>query len=182
MWAKSLGKKQYDWLKETLENSEASYRFIFLHYLVGGLDNQTRGGVNIANLYEWGGKNSSDEDEWATKRPGWEKPIHQLLVQHNVSIVFHGHDHLYAKEKLDGIIYQEVPQPSHRSGNTRSAGSYGYDQRNVIGSSGHVRVAVTNSEVKVEYVKTRVGGTELTASQRRYVADSYSVKSLNIKP
>jgi len=182
MWAKSLGKKQYDWLKETLENSEASYRFIFLHYLVGGLDNQTRGGVNIANLYEWGGENSSGKYEWATKRPGWEKPIHQLLVQHNVSIVFHGHDHLYAKEELDGVIYQEVPQPGHRSGNTRSAGAYGYDQRNVIGSSGHVRVAVTNSEVKVEYIKTRVGGAELTASQRKYVADSYSVKPLNVNP
>ena len=27
------------------------------------------------------------------------------------SIVFHGHDHLYARQDLDGIVYQEVPQP-----------------------------------------------------------------------
>ena len=41
-----------------------------------------------------------------------------VLVQ---NIVFHGHDHLFVKEELDGIIYQDVPQPGHPSGGTRSA-------------------------------------------------------------
>ncbi len=49
-------------------------------------------------------------------------PIHQLLAKHGVQIVFHGHDHLYVKEDLDGIVYHEVPQPGHpRYDNTRSA-------------------------------------------------------------
>jgi hypothetical protein len=39
-------------------------------------------------------------------------PIHQLLVRNKVAAVFHGHDHLFAKQDLDGIVYQEVPQPS----------------------------------------------------------------------
>ena len=48
-------------------------------------------------------------------RPGWPAPIHQLLVQHRVSAVFHGHDHLYVNQQLDGIVYQEVPQPSAKN-------------------------------------------------------------------
>jgi hypothetical protein len=36
-------------------------------------------------------------------------PIHQLLLENHVTTVFHGHDHLFAKQELDGIIYQEVP-------------------------------------------------------------------------
>ena len=43
-WGWTLGKQQYDWLKGTLENSNASYKFVFAHQLVGG-DSQGRGGV-----------------------------------------------------------------------------------------------------------------------------------------
>ncbi len=70
-----------------------------------------RGGVEVARLWEWGGENTEGEDEFAKQRPGWEMPIHDLLVKHGVSIVFHGHDHLFIKQDLDGIVYQEVPQP-----------------------------------------------------------------------
>ena len=45
-----------------------------------------------------------------------------LLVANKVNIVFHGHDHLFVKQDLDGIVYQEVPQPSAaRSDATNSA-------------------------------------------------------------
>ncbi|HMV46563.1 MAG TPA: hypothetical protein PLD20_05060 [Blastocatellia bacterium] len=56
---------------------------------------------------------SNGKDGLKGHRPGWELPIHQLLVKHKVSAVFHGHDHLFAKEELDGIVYQEVSQPGH---------------------------------------------------------------------
>ena len=49
---------------------------------------------------------------FAQMRPGWGKPIHHLLKDYGVSIVFKGHDHLYVKEELDGIIYQTLPQPT----------------------------------------------------------------------
>ena len=84
-------------------------------------------------------------------------PIHALLVKHGVSVVFHGHDHLYAREELDGMVYQEVPQPGHPNGGTRSAGDYGYTGQ-VRGSSGYLRVAVGPTEAEVEYVRTAVRG------------------------
>ena len=104
-------------------------------------------------------------------------PIHQLLVNNNVSILFHGHDHVYAKQALDGLIYQEVPQPG-APGNGRvpkSAAEYGYKDGVILGGSGHLRVAVSDSQIKVEYI-----------SADGSVADSYVVpaadRKTNISP
>jgi len=114
------GKPQYDWLKATLQSSTANYKFVFMHHIVGGsttlADGTTknvagRGGIEVADKYEWGGKNLDGSNGFATKRPGWDMPIHQLLVQNKVNVVFHGHDHLYAYQSLDGLVYLECPQP-----------------------------------------------------------------------
>jgi len=77
-----------------------------------------------------------------------------LLVQNKVNIVFHGHDHLFVKQDLDGIVYQEVPQPSTaRYDVTGNAKEYGYVSGDVLGGPGHLRVTVSPSNVKVEYVR-----------------------------
>ncbi|WP_068545681.1 metallophosphoesterase [Thalassotalea crassostreae] len=155
MWSRSLGKQQYDWLKKTLRESQAKYKFIFIHHLVGGLDKSARGGREAAQYFEWGGDSLNGDNEFKKHRPDWEKPIHDLLVENKVTMVFHGHDHLYVKQELDGIIYQEVPQPGHGGrGNTRSALEYGYKSGKLLGSSGHVQINVSEDEVKVDYVKS----------------------------
>jgi hypothetical protein len=162
-WFFTLGKEQYDWLKRTLETSRAKFKFVFIHHLVGGKDRQCRGGVEIASLYEWGGQNADGTNGFAAHRPGWAMPIHQLLVKHRVAAVFHGHDHLYVKQDLDGIVYQECPQPGDPRGGTRSAAEYGYTSGVIIGSSGYLRVTVSPERAQVEYVKTVVGKAESIA-------------------
>jgi hypothetical protein len=78
-----------------------------------------------------------------------------LLVANHVNAVFHGHDHLFVKQELDGIIYQEVPQPSAaRPNNTGSATEYNYLTGDLLGSPGHIRVTVSPDGVTVEYVRT----------------------------
>ncbi|MEY4386450.1 MAG: hypothetical protein RLY20_1733 [Verrucomicrobiota bacterium] len=168
-WVFTLGKEQYDWLKRTLETSKAKFKFIFIHHLVGGKDRQCRGGVEIASLYEWGGKNADGTDGFAAHRPGWAMPIHQLLVTNHVNAVFHGHDHLYVKQELDGIVYQEVPQPGDPRGSTRSAAEYGYKSGVILGSSGYLLVTVDASVAVVEYLSVEKKG-------RGYVADRYTLK------
>jgi hypothetical protein len=153
-WFWTLGKTQYDWLKATLENSTAEHKFIFIHQLVGG-DNQGRGGVEFAQYYEWGGNNTDGRYGFDTKRAGWGKPIHQLLVDNKVDAVFKGHDHLFARQELDGIVYQTVPQPSHPGDKISSAGDYGYVNGEIIGGSGFLNVQITESGVKMEFVKTQ---------------------------
>ena len=161
-WGWSLGKEQYDWLKKTLESSSAKYKFVFTHQLVGG-DNQGRGGIEMAQYYEWGGKNLDGSDGFATKRAGWGKPIHELLKDNGVSIVFKGHDHLYAKQDLDGIVYQTLPQPSHAGDNLAA---YSYKAGTILGGSGHLRVTVSSSGVKVDFVK---------ANSSKDIVNSYTV-------
>ena len=173
-WDMTLGSEQYRWLKSTLEASKAPFKFVFIHHLVGGLGRDVRGGISAAPYMEWGGKNADGSEGFAQHRPGWERPTHQLLVKHGVSIVFHGHDHLFVKEQLDGIIYQEVPQPSHPNGGTRSAEEYGY-KGVVLGSSGHLRVRVEPKQATVEYVRAAVAGVTAGDPQNATVAHRYTI-------
>ncbi|MBI5684568.1 MAG: metallophosphoesterase [Verrucomicrobia bacterium] len=169
-WKRTLGEEQYQWFKRTLEGSKAKFKFVFIHHLVGGADEQCRGGSEAAPFYEWGGKNADGTDGFKQNRPGWPAPIHQLLVQNRVSIVFHGHDHLYAKQDLDGIIYQEVPQPGNESNGKlpRYAEEYGYKAGSILGGSGHMRVTVKSTQVKAEYVRSVSG-------EAKSIADSYLI-------
>lgn len=90
-------------------------------------------------------------------------------MQNHVTAVFHGHDHLYAKQELDGIVYQEVPQPGDPKGSTRSAAEYGYKSGVILGSPGYLRVTVAPETASVEYVRTGQAGGE--------IAPSYTVRS-----
>jgi predicted phosphodiesterase len=173
-WRRSLGAGQYQWLKHTLESSRSRYKFVFIHQLVGGLDEQGRGGAEAAPLYEWGGHNADGSDGFSTNRPGWAAPIHQLLLQNKVNIVFHGHDHLYAMQERDGVIYQEVPQPGF-PGNARSRRSPtedSYRSGTVLTSSGCLRVKVAPDKATVEYLKTTSPTAGASASEsiaHRYI-------------
>jgi hypothetical protein len=174
-WSATLGETQYRWLTERLMSSKAAFKFVFIHHLVGGLGKDVRGGVTPAPYMEWGGKNADGSDGFKEHRPGWALPIHQLLVRTGVNAVFHGHDHLFAKEELDGIVYQEVPQPGHPSGGTRSAEEYGYTGV-ILGSSGHLRVTVSEGEAKVDYVRSIVPGVTRSNMPNASVEHSYTIK------
>ena len=155
-WGLTLGSRQYQWLSTTLATSTATFKFVFLHNLVGGLDGQMRGGIEAAPFYEWGGRNTDGTSGFAANRPGWAMPIHDLLVRNKVTAVFHGHDHVYVNQTLDGIVYQEVPQPS-ASNNTSGASiaaSYHYASGTILSSSGHLRVTVTPTGVTSRYVRS----------------------------
>lgn len=149
-WEWTLGKTQYDWLVETMKNSKEKHKFIYIHHLLVG-DPTSRGGVEIAMKNEWGGKNNDGSDGFETYRPGWGKPIHQLLLDHKVGFVFKGHDHLYVKQELDGIIYQTLPQPSH-PGNKINVNQYGYTSGKGVGGSGFLKVSTSGNQAKVEFI------------------------------
>ena len=151
-------------------NQQGQFKFLFIHHLAGGGTPEARGGVEAAGMYEWGGKNPDGSDGFRQNRPGWPAPIHQLMLQNHVTALFHGHDHLYVKQDLDGIVYQECPQPGDPRGNTRTAEEYGYKSGVLLGSSGHMRVRVSASTVTVEYVRACLPGDERSAVENRAVA------------
>jgi hypothetical protein len=149
-WEWTLGKTQYDWLVSTLKNSQERHKFIYIHHLLVG-DQTSRGGVEIAKLNEWGGNNKDGTYGFDSNRPGWGKPIHQLLLDYKVGFVFKGHDHLYVKQELDGIIYQTLPQPSH-PGEKLDVKQYGYISGKGVGGSGFLKVSTSNSTAQVDFI------------------------------
>ncbi len=80
-------------------------------------------------------------------------PVHQLLLRHHVTAVFKAHDNFFARQQLDGIVYQMIPQPSFAGDDRiRDLQNYGYKHGTFLGNSGHVRVTVSPEQVKVDYV------------------------------
>ncbi|MBL8173188.1 MAG: metallophosphoesterase family protein [Bryobacterales bacterium] len=174
-WNWTLGPAQYRWLGQVLASSKSRLKFVFIHHPVGGKDQPIRGGIEAAKYNEWGGRNSDSSDGFKSHRPGWEMPVHQLLVKHKVSIVFHGHDHMFAREELDGVVYQLVPQPGQqRAGAPRNAKDYGYVHGPVLGGAGYVRVEVAQDEAIVDYVLSLLPQAE--AANRKNGAASYSYR------
>jgi hypothetical protein len=174
-WDWTLGKQQYDWLTDTLENSDATWKFVFTHHLTGGVIPYGRGGVGAAPYFEWGGLNWDGTDGFATERPGWEMPIHDLLVANGVDILFHGHDHFFSKEELDGIVYLEVPKPDDNTNATDYRGDGGgYPTGDNLDACGHIRVAVAPDEVTVEYVRAYLPGEGTNGE----VARSYTIPAV----
>lgn len=176
-WSWTLGKPQYDWLAATLKGSDAPFKFVFAHHIVGGNDSQSRGGVEMAPYFEWGGREPDGTDTFEKNRPGWGTPIHQLFVQTGVSAFFHGHDHVYVRQELDGVVYQEVPQPSAVSWNNAAqlAKEGGYLSGTVLGSSGHLRVTVSPKAATVEYVRSWLPKDQSAQHVPGGVADVYTI-------
>ncbi len=178
-WARTLGKEQYDWLSRTLESSKAKHKFVFIHHLVGGVGKANRGGAEASLFFEWGGQNADGSAGFATHRPGWAMPIHDLLARHHVAAVFHGHDHLYVHSQRDGVAYQCVPQPGNLDGGTRSAPEYGYKSGTIFGSPGHVRVRVAPDTATVEFVRAALPSGHAPDSRgpdaNRSIIDRYTL-------
>jgi len=162
-WSWTLGDTQYQWFRQVLENSPAMFKFVFSHQMVGGLDHYGRGGIEAARhfvsgnpSFEWGGEDPEGNYIFDAMRPGWDLPIHQLMAQHHVAIWFHGHDHLFAKQDLEGIVYQECPRPSDAEYGLGAGSAYVHGD--ILPNSGHLRVTVGPTQVTVEYVRAYLPG------------------------
>jgi hypothetical protein len=176
-WDWSLGLAQYQWLGTTLQRSRAKFKFVFIHNLLRG-DQASRGGVEFALFNEWGGKNPDGSDGFAEHRAGWAMPVHQLLVRNHVLAVFKAHDNFYARQELDGIVYQMIPQPSFAGDDrVRDLEAYGYKQGIFLGNSGHVRATVSPDGVSVDYIRTYLPQDETRQHKNGEVAASYRISS-----
>lgn len=187
-WDWTLGKTQYDWFKQVLETSKADFKFVFAHQIVGGTDTEGRGGIEGVPFFEMGGLNPDGTSGFEVNRPGWEKPLHQLMVDNKVSAFFHGHDHLFVKEDLDGIVYLEVPQPAYYNyknpeksySNTSMAAGYGYTHGTIISSSGFVKVSVSDSVATVDYIRSYLPEHENSERHNGETGFSFTIRKPGI--
>ncbi|MEI8272823.1 MAG: metallophosphoesterase [Paludibacter sp.] len=168
-WAMTLGLQQYNWFKTILDKSKARYKFVFCHHVLGS----GRGGIENAKLYEWGGYNRHGEWEFDKMRPSFEMPIQPLMAKNHVSIFFQGHDHLFVRQELDGVIYQSVPNPADNTYTAFNADAY--QSGDVLPNSGFLKVNVSAKEVKVEYIRSFLKADE-KEMKNGDVAFSYTLK------
>lgn len=169
LWDITLGEQQYKWLTKTLLESKSKYKFVFAHHVNG----TGRGGVENATLYEWGGKDPRGGDVFKSKRPGWDMPLHQLFVKAGVSIFFQGHDHIYCKQELDGVIYQSCPCPADPTNSLINGDAYRSGEK--VPGAGLVRVTVGPSQTKVDYVRAYEPAAETEGHKHGEIAHSYSI-------
>jgi hypothetical protein len=184
-WQATMGDEQYVWFKNVLETSRAKYKFVFEHHVLG----TGRGAAAIVHTYEWGGYNRNGTAyEFSSMRRNWVKPIHQLMNDNKVTIFFSGHDHLFAREKVDGVVYQEVPNPADNTYTAFNADVYQPAAVSLPGASydpsygvtmpnaGYLHVTVAPDSVTVSYIRAVLPGDEPKAGAANgAVAYSYSV-------
>ena len=177
-WDPMHGDEQYQWFRDTLQNSDARYKFVFEHHVLG----QSRGGVELARNYEWGGHDPKGRNTFEEMRPGWEKPMHDLMAENGVNIYFQGHDHLFARGESDGVTYVTVPMPGAAPdpedpdffpGNEDGGNADAYYSSLVLGNSGHIRVRVSPAGVKVDYISVKLPGRDRGANGQ--VAHTFTI-------
>lgn len=170
LWNVTLGDAQYAWLTRTLEGSRARYKFVFAHHVLG----TGRGGVELADLYEWGGRDRRGDDQFRQRRPSWPLPIHQLMVRTGVTAFFQGHDHLFAHQEKDGVIYQSTPNPADPT--YTAFNREAYRSGTVLPNSGHLRVTVSPDSVQVAYIRSFLPADTSATQRNGAVAHAYTVR------
>jgi hypothetical protein len=170
MWDVTHGDAQYQWLKTTLEQSKAKYKFVFAHHVMG----TGRGGIELARLWEWGGENSKGVNEFTALRPTWSSPIHQLMAANRVTIFFQGHDHVWVHQQLDGVTYQTLSEPADP--NYTLYNSDAYTSGDTFPNTGYTRVRVSPTGVTVEYVRTYLPKDEGPGRVSGTVAFGYTIQ------
>ena len=168
-WASTMGDAQYQWFRETLAGSDAKYKFVFTHHVLG----VGRGGIELARDYEWGGYGTDGNWEFDEQRPNWELPIHQLMVKNGVTIFFQAHDHIFVRQELDGVIYQSVPNPADDTYTARNRNAY--LSGDALDNSGYLNVMVSPEQVKVDYIRSYLPEHELGGRKHGEIAYSYLV-------
>ncbi|MCX7008647.1 MAG: metallophosphoesterase, partial [Kiritimatiellaeota bacterium] len=155
LWDVTHGDRQYQWLKKTLEESTAKYKFVFAHHVLG----TGRGGIEEAGLYEWGGQNLNGTWGFATNRPTWSAPIHQVMASNHVTMFIQGHDHIFVRQQLDGVTYLTLPNPADNNYAYSNADAF-VDYIYKTNNSGYVRFTVSPADVKVDYVRAYMPADE----------------------
>lgn len=147
-WAFTIGDAQYQWLQETLEKSKAKFKFVFGHHVMGS----SRGAIEWADKFEWGGKDRRGMNQFKQYRPNWKMPIHELFVKNKVTAFLQGHDHIFVRQELDDIAYITCPMCGDPGYNAYNSDAYLTGDK--LSNTGHLKMIVTNNDVEMHYIKS----------------------------
>ena len=132
----TLGKEQDAWLEKTLKDSQAPWKFLFIHHAVGG-----NAGDDVNTRYGRGGGRAAHVGEQAR--------IHEMMKKYGVQVFFYAHDHVFTDIEVDGIHYI-------CNGSVGAPWKFGPEETGYefsIPDSGFTVVDVDGDKMKIRYVR-----------------------------
>jgi len=96
------------------------------------------------------------------------------MAKNGVTIFFQGHDHVFARQQLDGVVYQTLPEPADPSYALYNREAF--RSGDVLPNSGRVRVTVSPEQVRVEYVRSYLPKDATPAHPNGEIAFSYEIR------
>lgn len=130
-----------------------------------------RGAVEWATAFEWGGKTRNGDNQFKKFRPDWDMPIHALFVKYGVTAFIQGHDHLFARQQLDGVTYITCPMSGDPGYNTYNSDAYLSGDK--LSNTGHLKFSVLAGKVTMDYIKAVLPKDEVMQGENGHVAYSY---------
>jgi len=95
------------------------------------------------------------------------------MVQYGVTIFFQGHDHVFARQELDGVTYVTTPYPADP--NYAGKNVERFTSGDVLPGSGYLRVTVSDTSVQIDYVRSFLPGDENDTQVHGQVAYTYTI-------
>ena len=95
----------------------------------------------------------------------------------NRSFFWRGHDHLFARQEFDGVVYQELPNPADDSYSAFNEGRY--ITGDTFPNTGYMKVTVGPSSVLVEYIRMFLAADELELALRSFDAGDAPARHLS---
>jgi hypothetical protein len=95
------------------------------------------------------------------------------MVDNHVTIFFQGHDHIWVKQELDGVIYQTLPEPADPFYTLYNSDAYLSGDK--FSNTGYTRVSVSPSNVNVDYVRTYLPKDEVATKVSGKSVFNYAV-------
>ena len=149
-----LGDAQRKFLKTTLANSSARWKFVLAHHLFGGNEDCPRGMFG-------GGKGMYGRGNASGAHRYDQAQVQDLMVKHGAQAFFYGHDHVFSVSEADGVAYVCSGNPGSGTWGARwlEAQRACYEPyllfptENGRVPSGHVRVDVTRQKVTISYIR-----------------------------
>ncbi|MFQ5496226.1 MAG: metallophosphoesterase family protein, partial [Phycisphaerae bacterium] len=151
----TLGTVQFEWFRKVLTASEAKWKVVLCHHLVGGWPWDGAGRRSETNYYygRGGGRYA---------RVGEQARITDLMNQTGARFFLYGHDHVFCHQPAEGIEFVCCGRPSYLNAEWYSRPgwreAYGRtaarDPHDFYAAIGYTRLSVSPAAFEIEYVRT----------------------------
>jgi hypothetical protein len=153
----TLGRAQLRWFEKVLKESDARWKFVISHHLVGGSkwDADCKP-TSTGYAYGRGGARYA--------RVGEQAKVTDLMKRFGSQFFVYGHDHVFAHQQAEGIHFiccgcpTRVPNRwAKEEGFVEAYGDFrAQNPHDFIMDVGYTRLTVSSNEVAFEYIKTGI--------------------------